>query len=75
MPGSSIRPLSGKANALKRYHPADAPVVIEAERELKAAKAEQYVRQLVDAAPRLTAEQRTRLAVLLAPAPAEAVDS
>jgi hypothetical protein len=36
-----------------------------ARRRLKAVKAEEYIRHLVDSAPPLTPEQRDRLAVLL----------
>lgn len=52
-------------NALRRYRPDDDPQVIEARRALKAARAEDYVRQLVDSAPPLTDEQRSRLASIL----------
>lgn len=44
--------------ALARHHP-------EVRQQLKAAQAEQYVRELVDSWPPLTAEQRRRLAALL----------
>ncbi len=36
-----------------------------ARQRLKAIKAEEYIRRLVDAAPRLSADQRDRLALLL----------
>jgi hypothetical protein len=52
-------------NALRRYRHADDPEVLNARRDLRAARAEDYIRQLVEAAPPLTAEQRDRLAVLL----------
>ncbi len=51
--------------ALGRHRDADDPVVVSARRDLRAARAEDYIRRLVDAAPPLTAEQRDRLAVLL----------
>jgi hypothetical protein len=50
-----------------RYRPADDPTVIDARRDLRAARAEQYIAELVAAAPPLTGEQRSRLAALLAP--------
>lgn len=40
----------------------------EAQRQYKAASMEQYIRELVDSAPPLSAEQRARLAGILAPA-------
>jgi hypothetical protein len=52
-------------NALKRHHGPDAPVVAEAARDLKLAHAEDYIRELVDQAPPLSAETRSKLAVLL----------
>ncbi len=42
----------------------------QARQRLKALKAEEYIRRLVDSSPRLTTEQRDRLAVLLRSAPA-----
>ncbi len=44
-----------------------------ARRRLKALKAEEYVRRLVDSAPPLSPAQLDRLAVLLAPAREQAV--
>ena len=52
-------------NSLKRYRPDDDPRVIEARRDLRAARAEDYIRKLVESAPPLTDEQRDRLTVLL----------
>jgi hypothetical protein len=49
---------------LSRYHP-DQPELDQARRDLKAIRAEQYVRDLVDAWPPLTDAQRGRLAALL----------
>ncbi|MCU1590248.1 MAG: hypothetical protein JWP11_1504 [Frankiales bacterium] len=43
----------------------DDPDLAEARQKLRAARAEDYIRKLVDAAPPLSAEQRSRLAVLL----------
>ncbi len=53
--------------SLTRSRSADDPDLLAARRNLRAARAEEYVRQLVEAAPPLTAEQRDRLAVLLRP--------
>ncbi len=70
-PSSSTRE-RGRHNALLRYRPADDPEVIEARRALKAARAADYVRELVENAPPLSLEQRARLAVLLLPSDGEA---
>lgn len=53
---------------LTKHRPDDATTLDTARRDLKAATAEQYIRRLVDTAPPLTSEQRTRLASLLVPA-------
>ena len=53
--------------SLSRSRTADDPALLDARRDLRAARAEEYVRQLVDSAPPLTSEQRDRLAVLLRP--------
>jgi aromatic ring hydroxylase len=50
--------------ALRRHHGPGADTA-EVERDLRAARAEQYVRQLVADEPPLTAEQRVRLVRLL----------
>lgn len=51
--------------ASKRHHPeADTTVL---ERDHRAARAEEYVRKLVDGAPALTDAQRNQLALLLRP--------
>lgn len=55
----------GRLNALRRCRPADDPVVVEAQTTLKSIRAEDYVRELVDTFPPLTAEQRDRIAALL----------
>lgn len=49
-----------------RWHGGDSPDVLHARRALRAAVAEKYIRELVAKAPPLTAEQRARLAGLLA---------
>jgi hypothetical protein len=52
--------------AANSRHHRDRPELTEADRRVfKANAAERYVKQLVDEFPPLTAEQRTRLAVLL----------
>jgi len=48
-----------------RHYGSAAPVTLDARRDLRAARAEDYIKHLVDAAPPLTAEQRDKLAVLL----------
>ncbi len=51
-------------HAAKKGDPA---AVAAARAEFKALKLEDYIRQLVDSAPRLSDEQRDRLALLLRP--------
>jgi hypothetical protein len=53
--------------ALSRSRTADDPDLLDARRDLRAARAEDYIRALVDAAPPLTDEQKRRLSVLLHP--------
>jgi hypothetical protein len=57
--------------ALLRHHPSDTVAIAEARRDLFAAKLEDHVRGLVAAAPPLTADQRRRLAAVLADRPAD----
>jgi hypothetical protein len=65
MPAKSpaARTLSARVAAIARHHP-DRDLA-DLQRDLRAARLEEYVRELVDSAPPLTAEQRDRLAVLL----------
>jgi len=49
----------------RRGRPDSDPDLINARRELKAARIEEYVRRVVDTAPALSDEQRDRLALLL----------
>ena len=51
--------------SLCRSRTPDDPVLLDARRDLRAARAEDYIKRLVDGAPALTTEQRDRLAVLL----------
>jgi hypothetical protein len=51
--------------AVTRHHPDQPELDADARRDLKAANAAHYVRDLVDTWPPLTAEQRGRLAALL----------
>ena len=52
-------------NALKRYRDPGDPVVADARRDLRAAKLEDHIREVVDQAPPLTPDQADRLAALL----------
>jgi hypothetical protein len=65
-------PLARHANArvaaLKRHRPADDPAIMEATRDLRAARLEEHIRRVVDTAPVLSTAQRDRLSVLLRPA-------
>lgn len=54
-----------RANALRRYRPADDPEVITARQELAAAHLADVIRRVVDEAPPLTNSQRETLALLL----------
>jgi hypothetical protein len=56
---------SRRENALKRYRPANDPLVVEATRKRKVAALAEAIRQEAESDPPLTAEQRARLAVLL----------
>ena len=61
-----IRRLRARVAQAARYHPHQPELADDDRRALKAAVAEQYVRDLVDTFPPLTPEQRGRLAALLA---------
>jgi hypothetical protein len=50
-----------------RHHGPNDARTLAARRELRVARAEAYIKQLVDDAPPLTPEQRDRLALLLRP--------
>lgn len=54
--------------ALSRTKSPDDPALLDARRDLKAAKAENYISKVLAEAPPLTDAQRTRLAELLRPA-------
>lgn len=61
-----IRRLRARVARVARYHPDQPELAADDRRALKAAVAEQYVRELVDGWPPLTPDQRGRLAALLA---------
>lgn len=63
--------LRNRHNVLVRHHGADAPVTLEAARDLRAASLAEYITRRVAEAPPLTAEQVERLRGLL-PAPSDA---
>ncbi|GAB7004384.1 hypothetical protein JCM18899A_18570 [Nocardioides sp. AN3] len=54
--------------SLTRSRTPDDPELLDARRNLRAARLEEYIKRVVDEAPELTAEQRDRLASLLRPA-------
>lgn len=56
--------------ALSRRRSPDDPDVLDARRDLRAARLEDYIRRVVDQAPPLTDAQRARLAELLSPSAA-----
>ncbi len=51
--------------SLSRSRTPDDPELIDARQKLRVERAADYIRKTVDAAPPLTPEQRTRLALLL----------
>jgi hypothetical protein len=51
--------------AIERHNGPHDPRLPDLQRDLRAAELEEHIRQLVDAAPPLTSEQRQRLAGLL----------
>jgi hypothetical protein len=51
--------------ALSRDRALDDPDLLDARRDLRAARLEDYIRKLVDSAPPLSPTQRDRLALLL----------
>ncbi len=55
----------GRIGGLSRDRAADDPELLDARRNLRAARLEDYIRRTVDEAPPLTPCQRDRLAVLL----------
>lgn len=61
-----------KIASLSRSRPADDPEIIEARRNLKAIRLEEYVQKVVSEAPALTAEQSSKIAALLRPVGADA---
>lgn len=65
MPSAATQ--KARHNALLRYRSPDDPVVVEARRDLRAARAEDYIKQLVDGFPPLTDSQKIKLAGLLRP--------
>jgi hypothetical protein len=54
-----------RLNALQRYRRPDDPAIADARRDLAAASLEEYIRRVVDSAPPLTDDQRSRIAALL----------
>jgi hypothetical protein len=61
----SRRQLKARAAALRRHHPTDPAAGAEEFRDLRADTLERHVREVVDGLPPLTAEQKTRLTLLL----------
>lgn len=59
--------LRGRVASLSRSRPATDPDLIDARRDLAAAKLDAYIKKVVAEAPPLTDEQRDRIAALLRP--------
>ena len=57
----------GRVASLTRSRPADDPELIDARRDLAAAKLDAYVKRVLAEAPPLTDAQRDRIAALLRP--------
>jgi hypothetical protein len=55
----------GRVAALSRSRSSDDPDLIQARRDLKADRLEEYIRVTVEAAPPLTTDQRERLSAIL----------
>ncbi|MCX6463787.1 MAG: hypothetical protein NTW05_09360 [Pseudonocardiales bacterium] len=73
---TSTRPRAAqRLNALQRMRAADDPVVVDARRAAAAEALERHVRKIVDSAPPLTDEQRTKIVRLLAPASSAPADA
>lgn len=65
--------IAGKTRAINNgERDAGDPELVDAQRGLAAAKIGDYIEKILDVAPQLTEEQRTRLAELLKPARGEA---
>ena len=64
---SEVASRRAKLGGLGKNRPHDVAAIEAAKVALRLAKAEEYVKRLVNAAPPLTSEQRDRLAVLLRP--------
>jgi hypothetical protein len=60
-----VRRLRARTAALARHHKDEPDVACGERQQLKAARAQQYITQLVDAWPPLSPAQKNRLAVLL----------
>jgi hypothetical protein len=66
MPISAVgRERRARIAAIRRHHPDRPELVVDDQRALKVDVLEQHLRALVNTFPPLTAEQRTRLALLL----------
>lgn len=59
------RRLRARHNALIKAHGPESPQVLEARRDLAAARLEEYIAETVATAPPLSPEQRDRIALLL----------
>ena len=59
------RSLVARIAATRRHQPDDTETAAALRRDLKASRAESYIRRIVDEAPELSQSQRARLASLL----------
>ena len=64
-PSPEVAHLRARVAASKRHYGAADSRSLEAVRDLHAERLEEHIRRIVDQAPPLSAEQRSRLAVLL----------
>ena len=62
---ADVRTTRARLAATVRHTPDDAATITQYRADLKVAGAEDYIRQLVEAAPALTRDQRQKLAAVL----------
>jgi hypothetical protein len=67
-PSPKVAHLRAQVGAHQRHHGRTDQRTVDAVRELREAKLAEHIKKVVDQAPPLTGEQRTRLAALLRPA-------
>lgn len=74
-PPAPVASARGRVASLSRSRSVDDPALVDARRELRAARLEEHIRRVVAEAPPFTPEQRARLAILLRPSPIATTDT